>query len=218
MGTFRVEQRTKDAFFNATSLLKQWNDMVELNVGNPIFKKKELPKFFENANTKDFIDVLIMEENLHMQNSAYVKSRARADRGGGTWMHPLLFIKFAMWLNPRFEVQVLKFVYDQMIAYRNEAGDAYRKLSAAVARVVSLDYMPVAMSRIARAINLCVFNRHETAVRNKYGSETDMRKLFELEHKVASLLDEGFINSIGEVMAYLKRQWVKANAPGIFSK
>lgn len=39
MGQFKVEQRTKDAFFNATALLKQWNDMVEANVGNPIFKK-----------------------------------------------------------------------------------------------------------------------------------------------------------------------------------
>lgn len=40
-------------------------------------------------------------------------------------MHPILFVKFAMWLNPRFEVQVIKFVYDQMLKYRNDAGDAY---------------------------------------------------------------------------------------------
>lgn len=57
------------------------------------------------------------EENLHTQNSVYVKSKARSDRGGGTWMHPILFVKFAMWLNPRFEVQVIKFVYDQMLKY-----------------------------------------------------------------------------------------------------
>ena len=29
MGNFEVIQRTKDGFFNATALLKQWNNTVE---------------------------------------------------------------------------------------------------------------------------------------------------------------------------------------------
>lgn len=107
MGNFLVEQRTKDSMFNATNLLKQWNDFVEhiddtQKVG---YVKKDLDDFFNNKGIKEFIDALMEEENLHTQNSAYVKSRARSDRGGGTWMHPILFVKFAMWLNPRFEVQ-----------------------------------------------------------------------------------------------------------------
>lgn len=36
-------------------------------------------------------------------------------------MHPLLFIDFAMWLNPAFKVKVLKFVYDELIKFRNLA-------------------------------------------------------------------------------------------------
>lgn len=31
MGKFLVEQRTKDSMFNATNLLKQWNEFVEHN-------------------------------------------------------------------------------------------------------------------------------------------------------------------------------------------
>ncbi|HBQ89184.1 MAG TPA: hypothetical protein DD803_06950 [Alcaligenes faecalis] len=35
----------------------------------------------------------------------YVKtSRARADRGGGTWLHPKLAVRFAQWLNDDFAV------------------------------------------------------------------------------------------------------------------
>ncbi|RMN51736.1 KilA-N domain-containing protein [Pseudomonas syringae] len=35
----------------------------------------------------------------------YVKaSRARADRGGGTWIHPRLAVKFARWLDVDFEI------------------------------------------------------------------------------------------------------------------
>lgn len=121
MGNFLVEQRTKDSMFNATNLLKQWNEASG--------EKKEITKFFDNDNTKEFISALMEEEKLNTQNSAYLKARGK---NGGTWMHPILFVKFAMWLNPRFEVQVIKFVYDQMLKYRNDACDAYKELGAAI--------------------------------------------------------------------------------------
>ena len=123
MGQFQVQQRTKDGMFNATAMMKQWNNYVEnLNTQNSgYFKKKDLDDFFNNKNTNDFIEALMEEEKLNTQNSAYLKSRGK---NGGTWMHPILFVKFAMWLIPQFEVKVIKFVYDEMIKYRNEAGDA----------------------------------------------------------------------------------------------
>lgn len=196
MGCFSVEQRTKDGMFNATALLKQWNESAG--------EKKELKKFFENQNTKEFISALIEEENLNGEKSAYLTSRGKYN--GGTWMHPILFVKFAMWLNPRFEVKVIKFIYDQMIAYRNEAGDAYRELSVAVAKIVAPNFMASAMRQTAEAINWCVFNQHETAIRNKHGEEGKMRQLFELERKVASLIDDGFITKFDDMMEYLRNQ------------
>lgn len=206
MGCFSVEQRTKDGMFNATALLKQWNESAG--------EKKEIKKFFENQNTKEFISALIEEENLNGEKSAYLTSRGKYN--GGTWMHPILFVKFAMWLNPRFEVKVIKFIYDQMIAYRNEAGDAYRELSMAVAKIVAPNFMQSAMKQLAQAINYCVFNEHETAIRNKHGEESKMRQLFELERKVASLIDEGFITKFDNVIEYLRNQWRRANTPKVF--
>lgn len=206
MGCFSVEQRTKDGMFNATALLKQWNESAG--------EKKEIKKFFENQNTKEFISALIEEENLNGEKSAYLTSRGKYN--GGTWMHPILFVKFAMWLNPRFEVKVIKFIYDQMIAYRNEAGDAYRELSMAVAKIVAPNFMQSAMKQLAQAINYCVFNEHETAIRNKHGEESKMRQLFELERKVASLIEERFITKFDNVIEYLRNQWRKANTPKVF--
>lgn len=208
MGCFSVEQRTKDGMFNATALLKQWNESAG--------EKKEIKKFFENQNTKEFISALIEEENLNGEKSAYLTSRGKYN--GGTWMHPILFVKFAMWLNPRFEVKVIKFIYDQMIAYRNEAGDAYRELSVAVAKIVAPNFMASAMRQTAEAINWCVFNQHETAIRNKHGEEGKMRQLFELERKVASLIDDGFITKFDDLMEYLRNQWRKVNVPRVFQK
>ena len=51
-------------------------------------------------------------------------------------MLPLLFLDFAMWLNPRFKVKVLKFVQDEMIKFRNLAGDAYPEMCKAVHTII----------------------------------------------------------------------------------
>lgn len=45
------------------------------------------------------------------------------------------FIDFAMWLNPAFKAKVLKFVYDELLHHRHEAGAAYRSLSSAMIRI-----------------------------------------------------------------------------------
>ena len=206
MGCFRVEQRTKDGFFNATALLKAWNATV--------MSERKLDNYFQSEKTKEFINTIMERENLNTPNLVYLKSRGKYN--GGTWMHPMLFIDFAMWISPTFKYDVLKFVYDQMIAYRNEAGDAYRELSMAVARIVTPNFMASAMRQTAEAINWCVFNQHETAIRNKHGEETKMRQLFELERKVASLIEEGFITKFDDMMEYLRNQWRKANVPKVF--
>lgn len=218
MGNFLVEQRTKDSMFNATNLLKQWNDFVEHNDNTQkigYVRKKDLDDFFSNKGIKEFIEALMVEENLHTQNSAYVKSKARADRGGGTWMHPILFVKFAMWLNPRFEVQVIKFVYDQMLKYRNDAGDAYRELGTAVQKIVSKKFMPVAMCKIAQAINYVVFGQHEHEMRNKQGEESKQYELFNMERQVAMLINDGFIRSYDQVIEYLRKKYSEKHLPSV---
>lgn len=206
MGQFRVEQRTKDGMFNATNLLQQWNCTN--------CEHKEITKFFDNANTKLFIEALIKEEKLNTQNSAYLKSRGK---NGGTWMHPILFIKFAMWLNPRFEVQVIKFVYDQMLKYRNDAGDAYRELSSAVATIVPRNEMKAKMRKVGEAINWVIFNAHEKMLRNKEGDEHKQRELWMFEKKVATLINEGFIRNYDGLIGYLRHQWQTRNTPHILA-
>lgn len=207
MGTFSVKQRTKDGFFCATELLRQWNEAME--------QKKELKKFFENQNTKEFISALIEEEDLDGEKSAYVKSKASRGNNAGTWMHPILFVKFAMWINPRFEVQVIKFVYDQMIAYRNEAGDSYKELASAMSRIVPKDFMRAAMPKVAEAINYCVFNDHTPMIRNQHGDEKKMRELFSFQRKIADLINDGFLTNFNGTMEYLRRKWRELHTPKI---
>lgn len=71
----------------------------------------------------------------------YVKtSRARADRGGGTWLHPKLAVKFARWLSVDFEIwcdeQVDALVRGESKPWassRREASIGYRGMCDAVA-------------------------------------------------------------------------------------
>lgn len=208
MGEFKVTQRTKDGYFCATSLLKQWNSSTGM--------KKEVKDYLENHSTSELITTIKERENFTSGNSPYLKSKASRGENAGTWMHPILFIDFAMWINPSFKYDVIKFVYDEMIRYRNEAGDAYRELSSAIMKIVPKDFMPKAMQKIGEALNWVVFNQHEKMLRNKFGDKKKQRELCQLEKKVADLINEGFITSFDNLISYLRNQYQKRNYPPVF--
>lgn len=206
MGNFAVKQRTQDGMFNATELLKQWNETSG--------QQKKLDHYFENQSTEEFINALILEENYNTRNSVYLKSRGK---NGGTWMNPILFIDFAMWLNPKFKVKVLKFVYDELIKHRHEAGDNYLILTSALKKIVHKSFLPVAIQNVAKAINFIVYNDHKAGIRNTEATSEDLKKLADLEIKITELINDGFITNYTQLMNYLRKQWTKEHQPKILS-
>lgn len=197
MGDLSVNQRTKDGYFNATTLINQYNRLNDSN--------KEIKDYLENKSTQEFLSALVAEENLHGENSPYVTSKARADRGGGTWMHPIMFIDFAMWLNPSFKVKVIRFVSDELILLRDQAGDNYKKLSAAVSTIIDKNKMQDVMQRLSKSMNIIVFGTHETEIRNKRGIVASMRELAQLENTLAEFISAGFIKSEQGIRTQLNR-------------
>jgi hypothetical protein len=219
MGNYDIIQRTQDGYFDANHLLRQWNK-------NPDNSQRKMDVFLESPNTKEFIEALIEENNLG-QNCPKIdiqsvkKSRVKEAGKAGrpieqTWMHPYLFVKFAMWINPRFEVKVIKFVYDEMIKYRHEAGDEYRLLSSAIRKIVPADFMQTAIKKIAEALNWIVFNTHKTGIRNKFGEEQKQRELSALERKIADLINEEFLTGYSQVINYLKKLYKDKYYPKVF--
>jgi len=108
-------QRTKDGYFSATTLLNFWN------ISNPS-GRKEMGIFKRNKSTKDFINQL-QSEGI---DAPYLASNK------GTWMHPKLFIDFAMWISVEFKSIVLDYVLDGLIFNRNAAGDYYKEMCATI--------------------------------------------------------------------------------------
>lgn len=274
MGPMTVQQRTDDAYFNATELIRGYNEMsarlaeadgvwktaeevLELcrdgsvvhqivirkdgdaerkecqplptshhlgvckNGRSELTENQSLPKyhqmvvfkrldvFLKNQQTEDFIASIAKNENLD------IKDVVKTTRGknGGTWVHPMLFIDLCMWLDSDFKYKALKFVQDQMLRFRDEAGEAYRTLCQAVARITPDGKRREVMAFVGRAINYIMWNTHNDSERNAHATEDDMRRLQEFERRLASLIDNGFISSPDGLTRYLRKQWMKRWSP-----
>lgn len=200
LNEFDVIQRTKDSMFDATSLLNQWNKQSG--------QKKVIGHYFENDSTKEFIKALEfdLESNsrnsdvLIEGNSPYLKTRGK---NGGTWMHPYLFIDFAMWLNPSFKLQVIKFVYDELIQHRKLSGTFYNKLCSLLSRFKETNY-----SEVGRILNYVVFNEHERDLRNQATPE-QQEDLQQLERDACNYIENGFIANWEHFKAIMRKEWSK---------
>ena len=102
---------------------------------------------------------------------------------------------------------VIKFVYDQLIQYRIEAGDTYREMAAGIASISKKQEITHNITSIAKAINIIVYGKHQREIRNKEAEEQSMRDLVKLQIKVAELIKEGFIKSYDALINYLRRIW-----------
>ena len=204
MGNFDVTQRTKDSFFNASELMNQWNSYSG--------QKKNINHFLDNSSTKEFIDALIDEMEIRDSekpiNQVFTKSRAITSKTGkrtpgSVWMHPYLFIDFAMWLNPRFKYKVIQFVYDQLMSLRDESGDRTKELNSAI-RIFepkTMEYM-----KLAKGINFIVFNKHHQGIRDT-ATEEQAKSLVELQKNLAFSIEMGYIKSFDELLNEMRRIW-----------
>ncbi len=205
MGKYNVSQRTKDGMFNATDLIKQWNKSNDLG--------KRIKDFIKLSQTEEFVDELKTElesQRDFSPNAEYqvvITIKGRNTKKGKTpnvvWYHPYLFIKFAMWLNPRFELQVIKFIADQLIENRHNAGDNFNGLTSAVQKFTGIDYRTM-----SKGLNWIVFNRHERGIRDS-ASQEQLSELTDLEKKMAFAVDMGYIRTFDELVNEMRRMYHK---------
>lgn len=96
LGTYNVYQRTSDGMFNATKLLKQWNERNK--------NKRELSKFWSQGNVKQYL--------MNIENNCFEKNKGSRGMNSGTWMRYDLFFYFTMWLSPYFHYYIIKMFID----------------------------------------------------------------------------------------------------------
>lgn len=136
-----ISQQSKTGFFSATDLVK---------IGNNWRRENKMPElnftaYLRNKSTMEFISEL---ENKY--EVVYVKGRGK---GTHTWVHPLLFIDIALAINPKLKVEVYEWLFDNLIKYRNDSGDSYKAMGAAIfSRFNNNREFPKYMQRVANYI------------------------------------------------------------------
>lgn len=205
MGQFEVQQRISDGYFDAAALLYQWNNVP----GNT---ERKMARFFSSEEVKRFMDALKDDlsqgENMHHAEIQLVievkpKNTKNGRTRGQVWMHPYLFIKFAMWINPKFEVKVIKFIYDELVKNRHRAGDNYLTLSSAIASLPDSDYRSTAI-----AMQWIVFNRTGKNLRQQ-ATEKELQEIYELEHQLTFSINMGFVKNQDELLKLMRRIYSK---------
>jgi len=116
-----ISQNSKNGFFSGTELEASGNRYRILNKKKPI----RLQEFLRMDSTIKFVN------ELESQLGVKVKTSKRG-KNGGVWLHPYLFIDFALYIDPKLKIEVYKWLYDELLKYRNSSGDSYKKMTGAL--------------------------------------------------------------------------------------
>lgn len=111
-----ISQKSKDGFFSATELVRAGNNYRAMNKMELV----RLESYFKNSANIEFMKQL--EEKY-----GKVKTDGRG-KGVHTWVHPLLFLDIALWIDPKMKVEVYEWLLDNLLRFRNDSGDSYKKM------------------------------------------------------------------------------------------
>lgn len=105
------------------------NDLTA--VANEYRKSKGLSStkfdlYHKSQKTQEFISSLMEQKDL----ASVI--RTKEGKNGGTWAHPMIFLDYAMWLNPDFKVKMFDWIMDHLAEFRDESGESYKKLASTI--------------------------------------------------------------------------------------
>lgn len=218
----KVEQRTEDAYFNATLLFQQWND------NNPN-KVRRFDNWIQTVQTQELIIKVIEEDkDKLLKDNYFLKSRKKqsinnleeipysllknivikkknGNKSKGEkliyWLHPLLFIDCCQYISADFKIKAIKMVADQLLVYRVDICNRYHQWREFLQNKLGAkdwDY-----SNTQKEMNKAVFGYHETNIRDK-ATEEQLKLMEQYEDTIYNMYDLGFIKDCKDVRNALK--------------
>jgi hypothetical protein len=191
VGASEVRQDSKTGMFNVNDLLSIYNKQGK--------RQKRIEPYMRRKESKELIEAILKRLNSYDNNSCYLDSdiirTAKGRVNGGTWMHPYMFIDFAMWLSPDFKVMCIEWIYDQVIELRNQVWDDYKELTSAIKTYLQPTTIEIYKDEISM-INKIVFGK----------SESDLRQIATQEQlKLLKALQKADVKLIAEWKSYSQR-------------
>ena len=115
-----IRQSSKNGFFSVKDLLL---------VGNKYRILKDMKIFnydswYNSTATQEFI--------LELKKQFGEVIISKKGKTGERWVHPFIFIDLALAIDPTLKVEVYKWILDELIKYRNNSGDSYKKMCGAL--------------------------------------------------------------------------------------
>lgn len=116
-----ISQQSDTGFFSANDLIKSGNKYrIDKNL-SPI----KLSEWFRLPKVIEFMNELELNINDKVKHSG-------RGRNSVTWVHPFIFIDLALYISPSLKIEVYKWLYDNLLEYRNNSGDSYKKMTGAL--------------------------------------------------------------------------------------
>jgi hypothetical protein len=116
-----VRQSSKTEYLNVNDLLlvaNKWRINNDMN----LFK---YDVWYNSTSTKEFLTELEMQ-------ICKPPIISRRGKNGERWVHPFAFIDLALAIDPKLKIDVYSWLYDELIKYRNNSGDSYKKMCGAL--------------------------------------------------------------------------------------
>jgi len=166
-----VRQKHKTEMLSASDLLMSYNKMIVSETGD-LSKVKKINKYFELAGTVDFLETL--EEEFGADTKLHIKNKEH-------WVHPFVFLDIALWVNPKFKIEVYKWLHDGLLANRDISGNSYNKMSGIVFR----HYKPFTKAKEElRAIAVAIQNACSVSNSSKKKWEVATEDQLSLRNKI----------------------------------
>jgi hypothetical protein len=115
-----VRQLSDNSFISANDMIIAGNRWRAIN-RMPSF---DFQTWKNRTSTKEFISELEKEFG-----QVQITKRGA---NGGSWLHPYLAIDLALAISPKLKIDVYKWLYDELLKYRNDSGDSYKKMAGAL--------------------------------------------------------------------------------------
>lgn len=111
-----VRQNNKTGFICANDIVAAGNKYRALNS----LKLFDFRAWVDSKGNKEFID------EMKTQFGEVVVTKKGRD--GSTWLHPYICIDLALSIDPKLKIEVYKWLFDELLKFRNDSGDSYKKM------------------------------------------------------------------------------------------
>ena len=169
-----ISQQSKTGFFSANDLMTAGNKFRAINELR-LFK---LQDWLNLPSTKEFIIELEIVTNTKVK----IATRGRT---ATTWIHPFLFIDLALYISPKLKIEVYQWITDELLKYRNDSGDSYKKMAGALyLNTKNKSKFPIIMKKAAQKIqNACKVTNWQEA------TTTQLKMRNKIHENIALLCD-----------------------------